>query len=112
MLASTSSTASEPEIQYEVFLCHNSKDKEQIRRVNEQLRHQFGVQTFLDESVLVGGEQWEQTINRALAGSRTCAITLGGSGWGPYQLEHEAKPALARRASDPNFRVIPVMLPG
>jgi hypothetical protein len=97
---------------YDVFLCHNSLEKPAVREVYEVLRNQRGLAAFLDESQLVGGEQWEKHIATALAGSRTLAVMLGGHGWGKYQLEGELVPALARRAQDATFRVIPVLMRG
>ncbi len=97
---------------YDVFLCHNSREKERLRELNHRLRPEFGLRTFFDESELVGGRAWTEHIQRALASSKTCAVCLGPDGWGPFQLEGEAKPALERQKSDPEFAVIPVLLPG
>ena len=97
--------------QYDVLLCHNSKEKPILRDINEALRQEHGLRTFLDESTFVGGEQWEVSIRAAMARSKACAIILGINGWGAYQLTGEAKPALARREQDSQFRVIPVLLP-
>ncbi|HET7112580.1 MAG TPA: TIR domain-containing protein, partial [Pyrinomonadaceae bacterium] len=96
---------------YAVFLCHNSKDKPIVRIIHQSLRQEYDLPTYIDESDLVGGEEWEKSIHAALSSSKTCAILIGGNGWGGYQLEGEAKPALARMAKDPTFRVIPVLLP-
>lgn len=98
--------------QYDVFLCHNTKEKPTVRVINEALRQEYGLRTFLDESTIVGGQDWENSIETAIAQSKTCAILLGINGWGPYQLIGEAKPFLERREQDPEFRVIPVLLAG
>src|SRR4030095_3001192 len=97
---------------YEVFLCHNSQDKDAVRTINEILRQEFGLSTYLDEAALVGGEAWEQGIQSALSSARACAVIVGPHGWGKYQLDHEARPAVRRRGVDSSFRVIPVLLPG
>jgi WD40 repeat protein len=97
---------------YDVFLCHNSREKPAVREIYEVLRNQRALSAFLDESNLIGGEQWERHIAAALAGSRSFAVMLGGQGWGKYQLEGELVPALARRAQEAAFRVIPVLMPG
>jgi WD40 repeat protein len=101
-----------PDFAPDVFLCHNSQDKEAVRNINQILRQHYGLSTYLDEGSLVGGEAWEQAIQRALARSRSCAVIVGPNGWGKYQLDHEVRPALRRRAQDPSYRVIPVLLPG
>ncbi len=97
---------------YDVFLCHNSQDKPAVREINEVLRQQFDLQTFLDESTLVGGEQWAAGIASALASSASCAVLLGQNGWGTYQRDHEVRSALARQQTDARFRLIPVLLAG
>jgi WD40 repeat protein len=97
---------------YDVFLCHNSRDKDAVRTINEILRQEYGLATYLDEATLVGGEAWEQAIQNALARSKTCAVIVGPHGWGKYQLDNEARPAVKRRDADRSFRVIPVLLPG
>jgi hypothetical protein len=101
-----------PQPSYDVFLCHNSRDKSRLRELNQRLRHEFGLTTFFDESELVGGRAWTEHIQRALASSKSCAICLGSNGWGPFQLEGEARPALERQYHDQSFVVIPVLLPG
>jgi hypothetical protein len=53
-------------MRYDLFLCHNSLDKPSARAINEMLRQEFGLQTFLDESTLVVGEEWEAAIQGAL----------------------------------------------
>jgi TIR domain len=97
---------------YDVFLCHNNRDKPKLRELNERLRHEFALNTFFDQSELVGGQVWAQHIELALASSRSCAICLGPNGWGPFQLENEARPALERHRTEAAFTVIPVLLPG
>src|SRR6266496_1679575 len=101
-------SAVEPAI--DVFLCHNSADKDAIRAVNEVLRQQFDLSTFLDESTMVGGDEWKAVIKRALDSSRTLAVFLGANGWGRYQLDGEVLPAIARRRRDVAFRIVPVLL--
>jgi len=99
-------------MKYDLFLCHNSQDKPAVRAINEVLRQEYDLRTFLDESTLVGGEEWAAVIRDALADSAGCAVLLGESGWGKYQLRREARPAMTRQQADSRFRVIPVLLPG
>lgn len=94
------------------FLCHNSRDKPLVREVCQALRQDHGLAAYIDESKLVGGDDWHRAIQAALAASQVCAIFVGANGWGKYQLKWEAKPALARQRADASFRVIPVPLPG
>ncbi|KST65030.1 GUN4 domain-containing protein [Mastigocoleus testarum] len=69
--------------QFDIFLCHNSQDKDEIRKVREALQQQ-GFQCFLDE-YLSGGELWRQSIARAIRNSRYVVIFVGGYGLGQYQ---------------------------
>ena len=91
----------------DVFLCHNNHDKAKLRELNERLRHEFELNTFFDQSELVGAQVWAQHIELALASSRSCAICLGPSGWGPFQLENEARIALERHRTEAAFPVNP-----
>src|SRR5437762_2816002 len=97
---------------YDVFLCHNSADKAGVRIINEALRQEYSLNTFMDEAAFAGGEAWEQSIDAAIAHAKAFAVIVGPNGWGRYQLEHEVRPAVRRRDSEPAFRVIPVLLPG
>lgn len=98
--------------QTDVFLCHNSQEKEAVRVINEAIRQQYGLKTYLDEAKHVPGGVWERTLQDALARSKSCAVIVGPHGWGKYQLDNEVRPAVRRRGTDPSFRVIPVLLPG
>ncbi|MDJ0695845.1 GUN4 domain-containing protein [Mastigocoleus sp. MO_188.B34] len=69
--------------QFDIFLCHNSQDKDEVRKVREALQQQ-GFKCFLDE-YLSGGELWRQSIARAIRNSRYVVIFVGGHGLGQYQ---------------------------
>ncbi|WP_158816069.1 toll/interleukin-1 receptor domain-containing protein [Methylocapsa sp. S129] len=94
-----------------VFLCHNSKDKEFIRKIADALELEFGTRFFLDVFTIPTGEEFIPWIEKALEECATCAIFLGANGWGPTHL-WEAELALARYRRDPRIGVIPVALPG
>ena len=89
---------------FDVCLCHNSADKRVIRAVNEVLRQQHDLTTFVDESTIIGGDDWSVIVQNALALSSSCAVFVGVNGWGRYQLDGEVRPALARRRVDPSLR--------
>ena len=94
-----------------VFLCHNSADKALIKEIADRLELDFGILHFLDAFDIPTGEAFRIWIERALKESTGCAVFLGSSGWGPTH-RWEAEQALARRALDAEFRLIPVALPG
>jgi hypothetical protein len=62
------------------FLCHNSLDKPLVRDVCQALRHDFGVAAYLDESQLIGGDDWHRAIHQALTTSNVCVIFVGANG--------------------------------
>ena len=69
--------------QFDVFLCHNNKDKDEVRKIREALEQQK-IRCFLDED-LDGGELWRQITARAMRNSRYVVIFVGSHGLGQYQ---------------------------
>src|SRR5262245_16098110 len=94
-----------------VFLCHNSRDKPIIKQIADALELELGTKFFLDVYAIPSGEAFLPWIERSLASASGAAIFLGANGWGPIHL-WEAEKALARYREDPNFRLLPVALPG
>ena len=105
------STKQISEYQYDVFLSHNSDDKDVVERIAAQLEDEAGLKPFLDKWHLVPGEPWQESLEEALDLSATCAVFLGPNGLGPWENE-EMRSALEDRVHDKSFRVIPVLLPG
>jgi hypothetical protein len=58
-----------------VFLCHSSGDKEAVRRLYRTLRR-AGIDPWLDEEDLVGGQDWGLEIPRALRNSAAVIVCL------------------------------------
>jgi hypothetical protein len=98
-----------PSPRFDLFLSHNSRDKAQVRAVDERLRDEGGLRPWLDEIEIPGGAEWDATIRSALSACAGCIIFLSGEGWGHYHLA-EARLAFARRHS--GFPVVIVLLPG
>ncbi|MEM7536510.1 MAG: TIR domain-containing protein [Chloroflexota bacterium] len=96
--------------QYDIFLSHNSEDKDAVSYLAGKLREAH-YNPFLDTWHIIPGEPWQEAIEDALAQSRTCAVFLGGSKISPWQNE-EMRSVLDRRTRDNHLRVIPVLLPG
>ena len=59
----------------------------------------------------MGGDLWQEKLEQALDESRACAVFIGPSGLSPWQKE-ELRGALDACVAYPEFRVIPVLLPG
>jgi WD40 repeat protein len=94
-----------------VFLCHNSRDKNQVKAISLALLSSSAVRTWLDSWEIPGGADWERHIRRAFADSTSCAVFLGAAGFGAYQ-RNEIDWAKQRQAVDPDYRIVPVVLPG
>jgi WD40 repeat protein len=96
---------------YDVFLSHSGKDTAAVTVIYERLRQEAGLEPFFDKRHLVAGERWQEKLEEALHGSRTCAVFLGPSKLGPWENE-ELRAALSLQVHDSDYRVIPVLLPG
>ena len=51
--------------QFDVFLCHNSKDKAEIKQIGQQLKQQ-GLQPWLDEWEFRPGLPWQKELERQI----------------------------------------------
>jgi len=96
---------------YDVFLSHNGQDKEAVEDLARRLEDEAQLRPWLDKWNLVPGEPWQEALELALNGSRTCAVFLGPDGVGSWQNE-EMRAALQDRVKHSGFRAIPVLLPG
>ena len=96
---------------YHVFLSHSHDDSEVVKALAERLEGDFGLRVWLDVWELVPGRSFIEGIQQGLSEARNCAICLGPGtqeGW----LKLEIGNALNRQAREPDFGVIPVLLPG
>ena len=69
---------------FDVFLCHNSEDKPQIRSVSGNLKS-HGIRPWLDEEQIQPGHAWQDVLEASIASIRTVAVFVGNSGFGPWQ---------------------------
>jgi hypothetical protein len=95
---------------YDVFLSHSSTDKPAVEELARKLLA-AGLTPFLDKWHLVPGRLWQPELEKGLRESESCAIFVGAEGFGPWHRQ-EMLVALNRGASDSEFPVIPVLLPG
>jgi GTPase SAR1 family protein/uncharacterized Zn finger protein (UPF0148 family) len=94
---------------FDVFLCHNSKDKPQVTAIAEQLKER-GILPWLDVWEIPPGKRWQQELRRAIKSVKTVAVFIGPSGAGPWQeLEVESLLGEFARRGKP---IIPVILEG
>lgn len=95
---------------YDVFLCHNSKDKPAVKEIGERLLKQ-GILPWLDEWELSGGDVWQKVLQKQIRSINTVAVFVGRKGPGPRQ-DIEVMTFLNKYARRKNCRIIPVILPG
>lgn len=95
---------------YQVFLSFNSQDREAVEQIALYLADKAGLRPWFDQWELIPGEPWTRNLERGLAASATCAVFVGKSGEGPWQIR-EVETALRHQFENHDFRVIPVLLP-
>ncbi|SFF14858.1 toll/interleukin-1 receptor domain-containing protein [Spirosoma endophyticum] len=92
---------------YDVFLCHNSIDKSEVKRIAIQLRNK-GILPWVDEWALRPGIAWQKVLEEQIIDINSVAICLGSNGMGPWQ-DMELN-AFIRQFVKRNCPVIPVIL--
>jgi formylglycine-generating enzyme required for sulfatase activity len=94
---------------FDVFLCHNSEDKPQVKKIGNQLKER-NFHPWLDEWELRPGFPWQRLLEAQIEKIRAAAVFVGVSGIGPWQqMELEA---FLREFVTRQCPVIPVILPG
>jgi hypothetical protein len=93
---------------FDVFMCHNSEDKNEIRTINDRLKGS-GINTWLDEEQLPPGRSWQELLEQQIDEIQTAAVFVGGSGMGPWQ-SMEIR-AFLNEFAPRRCPVIPVILP-
>ena len=79
----TAVRSTEP-LEFDVFMCHNSSDKDAVRTLNTQLKSQ-GLKTWLDEEQLPPGRVWQELLEQQIESIRSVAVFVGAAGVGPWQ---------------------------
>ncbi|MEM9567250.1 MAG: TIR domain-containing protein, partial [Cyanobacteria bacterium P01_E01_bin.34] len=70
--------------EFDVFLCHNSEDKDAVIEIAEQLE-ECGLRPWLDEWELRPGLSWQLALEQQIEQIATAAVFVGDSGFGPWQ---------------------------
>ena len=92
-----------------MFLCHNSKDKPEVRCVNKALQARR-LATWLDEEQLPPGRVWQELLEAQIESIGSVAVFVGESGFGPWQ-DVEMRAFLSEFVKR-RCPVIPVILEG
>jgi|SRR6185312_14011486 len=95
---------------YDVFLSHSSADKPAVEKLAHKLL-EAKVNPFLDKWHLIPGRLWQVELENGLRDSGACVIFVGAEGFGPWHRQ-EMLAALDRGAREPDYPIIPVLLPG
>lgn len=95
---------------YDAFLAHNGADKAAVEAIAQRLEDS-GLRPWLDAWHILGGESFTTKMGEAMMASGACAFFIGPNGLGKWHRE-EADLALHRATNDPDFPLIPVLLPG
>ena len=94
---------------YDVFLCHNSKDKPQVIAIGERLKER-GILPWLDIWEIRPGMRWQKELRRVLKSVKSVAVFIGPNAAGPWQ-ELEVESVLGEFAKR-GKPMIPVILEG
>ena len=92
---------------FDVFLCHNTEDKESVRSIAERLK-QRGVMPWLDEWELRPGFSWQRILEEQISQIRSAAVFIGETGVGPWQRQEIE--AFLQEFVNRGVPVIPVLL--
>jgi nucleotide-binding universal stress UspA family protein len=95
------------EQKFDLFLCHNSEDKGDIRRVNQKLKN-LGLRTWFDEEQIELGQVWQDELEKVIASVRCAAVFVGEHGISPWA-KAELRAFLSEFA-DRGCLVIPVLI--
>ena len=92
---------------FDVFLCHNRKDKLAVRELDEKLRAR-GLKVWLDERELIPGRPWQESLEKIIHTTKSAAVLVGADGGGPWQ-QRELHGCLSEFV-ERDLPVIPVLL--
>jgi WD40 repeat protein len=94
---------------FDVFLCHNSRDKAEVMAIGERLK-EHGVLPWLDVWEIRPGTRWQKELRRVIKSVKSAAVFIGPTGAGPWQeLEVESLLGEFAKRGKP---IIPVILEG
>jgi len=100
--------------QYHTFLCHNSKDKAEVRKLRKKLEHQ-GIAAWIDEKGVLAGDQFVPAIEEILDEVPSALVIVGPHWLGRWQQQEYyvlLQRYVERRGDEGRpLRLIPVLLP-
>lgn len=96
------------ESKFDVFLCHNSLDKDEVKKIGLGLR-ELGILPWLDEWNLRPGFPWQKELEKQISSITSVAVFVGENNIGPWQ--DQEIDAFLRQFIKRKCPVIPVILP-
>lgn len=93
---------------FDVFLCHNTDDKSEIRKIADDLSRR-GLKPWLDEREMQPGKPWQAILENQIETIEAAAVFVGKSGLGPWQ--NMEMRAFISEFVERGCPVIPVILP-
>lgn len=103
----TSAIPAESQFSFDVFLCHNSDDKPEVRKIANLLRAR-GINPWLDEEQLRPGLPWQEALEENIQKIQAAAVFIGHSGLGPWQ--NAEMRAFLNNFVERRIPIIPVIL--
>jgi hypothetical protein len=101
---------------FHIFLCHNSKDKPDVRQLDKKLREQ-GILPWIDEKGILAGDQFVPELEEIIDNVPVAAIIVGPHWLGRWQ-QQEYYAFLQRfvehrqEGGNKRLRLIPILIPG
>lgn len=99
---------------FDVFICHNSLDKQAIVELGTALKSQ-GLRVWIDIWELPPGRRWQDELEKIVSTCKAAAICVGGNGIGPWadmEMRGLIGRFVAERQSGKMIPIIPTLLPG
>jgi len=93
---------------FDVFLCHNSEDKEAVIEIANRLRDEYKLEPWLDVWELRPGFPWQRELEKQINQIKSAAVFIGQKGIGPWQ--DDEIDAFLREFKRRACPVIPVLL--
>ena len=104
----TTSKAKDEIGEFDVFLAHNSVDKEDVMKIANKLR-QRGINPWIDKEQIAPGRWFQDVIQEAIPKVKSAAIFIGTKDIGKWQVLELR--AFISECVERNIPVIPVLLP-
>jgi small GTP-binding protein len=93
--------------EYDVFLSYNWRDKDAVRRIEQQLRNR-GLRPWMDERRLRPGSPWLPDLDKIIARVPAAALIMGAQR-GPWQ--RREIDAFIQQSVNRDCAIVPVLLP-